>query len=76
VARFIRVYGEDDLESTPAYSGLGALLKAQGNFEEAEQYYRKALAIRERELGADDDSTKLIQARLTDLLKIRESKND
>lgn len=57
------------MEAAAAYSGLGALLKLKGELTEAESYYRKALAIREHELGADAEPTKLVRIRLEELLK-------
>jgi tetratricopeptide (TPR) repeat protein len=67
MARFIRVYGEDGLQTASSYSAMGALMKLKGEFAEAETYYRKALAIRERELGQDDEATLLVRQRLGEL---------
>ena len=67
MVRFVRVYGKDSLETANAYSAIGALLKLKGELTEAETYYLKALAIRERELGPDDEKTRLIRRRLEDL---------
>ena len=67
MTRFVRVHGEDSLEAATAYSALGALLKLKGELTEAETHYRKALAIRERELGPDDEKTLLIRQRLENL---------
>lgn len=68
VARNIKIYGEDGLETAAAYSGFDALLKLKGELAEAESCYRKALAIRERELGADAEPTQLVRKRLEELL--------
>lgn len=56
------------METAAAYSGLGALLKLKGELTEAESCCRKALEIRERELGADAELTKLVRKRLDELL--------
>ena len=65
---FIRAYGEDALETASAWSAIGALLQMKGKPDEAKNYYLKALAIRERELGVSDPSTELVRMRLQSLL--------
>ncbi len=69
MARFICVHGEASLEAANAYSAMGSLLKLKNEFIEAESYYRKALAIRERELEPDDEATVLVRTRLDALLE-------
>jgi len=71
VARHIHAYGENGLETAAAYNGLGLLLKLKGELDEAEINYRKALDIRERELGADTESTMLVRNRLEELLELQ-----
>jgi len=67
-ARCIDSEGGDSLAAASGYSALGNLLKLKGQSDEAEALYRLALAIRERELGADADPTKLVRTRLDELL--------
>lgn len=70
VARNIKIYGEDGLETAAAYSGVGALLKLKGELTEAESCCCKAMEIRERELGADAEPTKLVRKGLDEWLAI------
>jgi len=67
-ARLIDSEGGDSLAAASGYSALGNLLKLKGQSDEAEALYRHALAIRERELGADAEPTKLVRTRLDELL--------
>ena len=61
------MYGADSLEAASAHSALGMLLKLKGDRKGAEEYLRKALAIREKELGPEDDATVLVRERLLDM---------
>jgi tetratricopeptide (TPR) repeat protein len=63
------VYGEDSINAAFAYSAYGAILKLKGKTEEAIYYFKKAIEIRERELGADSDSTQLVKSRLLEILQ-------
>ena len=68
LARFVRVRGPDSLEAASALSAMGVLFKLKGNLKAAEEHQRRALAIRERELGPEDDATQLVRQRLEELL--------
>lgn len=70
ISRHIQVYGEGGLKSAVAYCSLAALFKLKGDLAEAKNYYQKALLIRERELGADAESTKLVKTKLKELFNL------
>jgi tetratricopeptide (TPR) repeat protein len=52
--------GGDDLALATALYNLAILRRQQGRFAEAEQLYRRALAIRERREGADDPDVAVV----------------
>jgi len=64
----VRLNGADSLEAASAYSAMGMLLKMKGDLNGAEALLRKALTIRDRELGADAKPTMLVRERLEELL--------
>ena len=68
VALMIKVYGVDSLHVASTYSATAALLKLTGEPEKARTYFCKALEIRERELGPDAELTRLVRARLREML--------
>jgi tetratricopeptide (TPR) repeat protein len=68
LALVISAYGPDHLNCAYMYSATGALLKLQGDAEQARSYFEKALKIRQRELGLDAALTKLVEARLRETL--------
>ena len=68
VLQFIQAFGEDNIKTAIAYSGLGKLLTLKGEFKEAKINYLKALAIRQRDLGEDAEQTKLVRQRLEEIL--------
>lgn len=68
LALAVKAFGANALETACVYSATGALLKLQGDVEQARTYFKQALVIRERELGVDDKLTQLVRARLTEML--------
>ncbi len=70
IARFIRRYGESSLEVSSSYSAMGEIMKLMGQSLEAAEWLHKAFTIRERELGLNDERTKLVQRRLESLIVI------
>jgi tetratricopeptide (TPR) repeat protein len=69
--RFIHVYGEGSVEAATTYSATGELLRLKGDLAGAEGFYRRALAIRELELGPAADATDIVRRRLEKLIAIR-----
>ena len=63
-----RTLGADSLVAATAYSAMGALLNLKDDKIGAERNFRRALEIRREKLGPDHDKTRLIQARLSELL--------
>jgi tetratricopeptide (TPR) repeat protein len=68
LAMVISAFGPDDLRCAYMYSATGALLKLQGDAQQAKSCFEKALAIRQRELGPDAKLTQLVAARLREML--------
>lgn len=68
--RFIHVHGEGSVKAATAYSAMGELLRLKEDLNGAEGFYRRALAIRELELGPAADATDLVRGRLERLLAI------
>ena len=68
VDRRIRLSGDNSLETASALSALGTTLHQTGDYNGAEEAYRKALAIRMEKLGPDDPATQLVQGRLDALM--------
>lgn len=68
MALVVKVHGADSLDAACTYSATGALLKLQGEMAQAQAYFCKALEIRERELGLNDDLTQLVRTRLHAML--------
>lgn len=68
LAMVTRAFGPDHLRCAYMYSATGALLKLQGDAEQAKNYFEKALAIRQRELGPDAKLTQLVATRLREML--------
>jgi uncharacterized protein HemY len=64
----IKAYGDDSLDAACTYSAAGALYRLHGDFEQANTYFCKALAIRTRELGPNADLTQLVRTRLHEML--------
>lgn len=64
---FVQLHGDESLEAASAYSAMGMLLKLKGDVVGADPHLRKALAIRERNLGSEDEKTRLIRQRLHEL---------
>jgi len=64
---FVRLHGADSLKAASAYSAMGMLMKMKGDLNGAEAMLRKALAIREQELGADAEPTMLVRRRLEEI---------
>jgi tetratricopeptide (TPR) repeat protein/ribosomal protein S27E len=75
MSHFISLHGKESLKVASAYSAMGKLMSIKGNIGEAESYYRKALVIRQTQLGENDKLTSLVRLRLNELLK-EDSKND
>lgn len=68
LALVVKAYGADNLVTANVYSATGALLKLQGNVEQARIHFQQALEIREHALGPDDPLTQLVKARLLEML--------
>lgn len=68
LALAVKAFGADDLATACVYSATGALLKLQGDVEQALIYFNQALVIRERKLGPDDKLTQLVRVRLREML--------
>jgi tetratricopeptide (TPR) repeat protein len=64
----VKACGEDSLNAACTYSAAGALYRLQGDLENANIYFCKALAIRTRELGPNADLTQLVRTRLHEML--------
>lgn len=56
-----RVLGETSLEVASTWLNLGAVLRAAGKLEEAEDACRQCLDIRERQLGSQHTDTAAAQ---------------
>ncbi len=65
---FIRLEGIDCLNVASTYSAMGKLMSLKDNIDDAKKYYRKALDIRQAQLGENDELTILVRSRLDELL--------
>jgi tetratricopeptide (TPR) repeat protein len=65
---FIRLEGIDCLNVASTYSAMGKLMSLKDNIDEAKKYYRKALDIRQAQLGENHELTILVRSRLKELL--------
>jgi tetratricopeptide (TPR) repeat protein len=54
-----RTYGPHHYEAAANLHGLGAAMAARGALREAEEHYRRALAIKEELLGVDSPDVAL-----------------
>lgn len=68
LALVVKAYSANNLVTASVYSATGALLKLQGNVEQARIHFQQALEIREHALGPDDPLTQLVKARLGEML--------
>ncbi len=53
----LNVFNQGDKDTATVLSNLGEVLNDQGKYNEAESYYRRALAIREKQLGLHHPDT-------------------
>ena len=51
--------GKNHSSTANTYNNLAALYQEQGKYEEAETYFKKSLAITEKELGLEHQDTKV-----------------
>jgi tetratricopeptide (TPR) repeat protein len=65
---FIRLEGIDCLNVASTYSAMGKLMSLKDNIDEAKKYYRKALDIRQAQLGESHELTIHVRSRLKELL--------
>jgi tetratricopeptide (TPR) repeat protein len=59
----------DQADLAPHLEGLAAALRAQGKYDQAEPLYQRALAITEKNLGADNLNTAALLEKYAGLLK-------
>jgi tetratricopeptide (TPR) repeat protein len=68
VELFETAYGPYHYEVAANLHNLAALLAARGQYQEAEEHYRRALAIKEKLLGADSPDVALTRHNLGNLM--------
>ena len=62
-----KVLGKEHPHTAFAYRNLAYVYKKQEKYQEAEELYRKALAIDQKVLGEEHPDTKAIEDKLADL---------
>ena len=61
--------GKEHPDTLTSKNNLAEVLSSQGNYEEAEQIHRQALALRERVLGKEDPDTLTSKNNLAEVLR-------
>jgi hypothetical protein len=69
MAMVVKTRGADSLDAACCFSATGSLMSLKGDKAQAIHHYKKALVIRERELGPKAELTQLLMSRLDALLQ-------